>query len=261
MTTSTFRSAAIAQLKSLRAEGYKLTIKLTASNIDLYNELQRFEAMFAAAEADLAAELLSETTEPIPETAPAKAIEAEPIPETVQCEPDSKADCEPKAEGFDIDEVNAWFDVQFEALAEQAKELEAVQTEIETITVEAEAVEAEVLEVIAELLVLVAFTRPALKLKHWAQVNVLPTVMVAIAPALLLLWDTKYVLKVVKPQQGLIDCLTLVMLGAHWVWVHQLEIKTAVTHGVEQAAKDYKEFIARLLDTTDRGLEMAYALS
>lgn len=53
MTTTTFRSSAIATLKSLRSDGYTLNIKLTASNADLKSELVRIDNQLMTQEDDL----------------------------------------------------------------------------------------------------------------------------------------------------------------------------------------------------------------
>lgn len=93
----TFRKAAIAQLKSLREEGYTLEIKLTASNASLLAELQRFERMFLSAEAAIEEHLAVATTEPEPVESEPEVVESEPKSEPEAEAPKAEPKAEPKA--------------------------------------------------------------------------------------------------------------------------------------------------------------------
>lgn len=63
MTTTTFRTQAIATLKQLRTDGYELTIKLNASNEMLHAELTRLTYAIERQEAQLSGELQTVQTD------------------------------------------------------------------------------------------------------------------------------------------------------------------------------------------------------
>lgn len=99
MTTPTFRSQAVATLKSLRDSGYELQTKLNASNEALHQELQRLEALLISEQAALNNKLTKvyEDKEDLYQQAQASGLTdtpmqpLEPTQEPAQAEP-SRAD-------------------------------------------------------------------------------------------------------------------------------------------------------------------------
>ncbi|MEL6555224.1 MAG: hypothetical protein AAFQ63_17435 [Cyanobacteria bacterium J06621_11] len=192
MTNKNFRSAAISLLKQYRADSTNPFIQTIAKNTKLNGTNESLKLALEAIELELTVEI-----DEVQTTLDAVATIPSPSAAIVSVSPTTQ--------------VHDVIDTTLDALAVQAEKLDAID-------VEAVAIEPNVLEVIAELLVLLVFVRPLLQLKLWCQTHIEPYLMNAIAPTLFLVWDTKYIFTVVKPQQGFIDFLTLVMLGVYWTY-------------------------------------------